>query len=278
MTCQVFYLENYLNKKEIDSLRDIDSNDIKRIQKYTKLFSKEIKRGDLVILEKKRYRNDNVYIYDGVKIMDLAYEPDQYGNIPNCFSVITEFPTTYWKEHIAHNTLVPFNHKKFASEILNRLCLYHQATTNERKHDIELIFKIDDDGTVYRPEKNYRYILRSHVTINKKIYYLYFSLNSYFREYSFEELKELLVLLLGNSECLYYDYDVSSLEEAFPTDLEYEENSIFCDIDLAPRYTVLGSRGKIFRDYDYSEKDKSCIFDNLDNLIKEKLEKYDYNF
>jgi hypothetical protein len=274
MSCQVFYLEDHLSKSDIESLRDAKFNDFERIQTYSEKYFENIKRGDLVILERDRYRNDNVYIHDGNKLIDLSNHPDQYGNIPECFSVINEFPITYWGENIDHNTLVPFNHKHFISEILDNLSLFHQETNDETKLHTELRIKINDNKITYRPENSYMYILRSCVTVNENEYSLYYSFNSYFREYSLEELKELLSLLLNNTEYLYYDYDVSSLEDAFPDDLEYKENSIFCDIQLEPENTLDGCGSSYFGEYIFSEKNRTDIFDNLDDLVKAKLKKF----
>ena len=84
------------------------------------LFSGQIKRGDLIALETKRYRNDGMWIWDGVKVHKLASEVDEYGHIPSILS-FPEFPLDYWRKHIAHNYLIPITHGSFIDEMMRNI-------------------------------------------------------------------------------------------------------------------------------------------------------------
>src|SRR5437868_13486937 len=69
--------------------------------KYLLKNNVQLVKGDLIIfLTEAGYRNDGVMIYDGVKIIDLGDEPDDYGTLPKCFTPIEDgAPLNYW-----HNT------------------------------------------------------------------------------------------------------------------------------------------------------------------------------
>ncbi len=67
-----------------------------------------IKRGDLISLnlQDERYRNTDVFIYDGKKVIELDCDIDEYGAVPPCFEVTdTEFSPQYWRSKIAHNSI-----------------------------------------------------------------------------------------------------------------------------------------------------------------------------
>lgn len=90
---------------------------------YLRSINASIKYGDMVIFDKiAGYRNDGVAIYDGTKIVDLASEPDDYGNLPQQFKVLEAphyFPIDYWKDSIAHNSIVWFDHRPYKGELLS---------------------------------------------------------------------------------------------------------------------------------------------------------------
>lgn len=54
-------------------------------------------RGDLVALKKRLYRNNDLYIFDGEKVIELNYDIDDYGAIPLEFNT-SEFPIGYWNK------------------------------------------------------------------------------------------------------------------------------------------------------------------------------------
>jgi hypothetical protein len=66
-----------------------------------------IRRGDLVVLaEAAGYRNDGKFIYDGERIVPLAFDADEYGHLPPAFLAITEFEPMHWHSLICHNSYV----------------------------------------------------------------------------------------------------------------------------------------------------------------------------
>lgn len=109
---QKFYASDYVSDiviKKVFELYDSLVSDI------------GVKRGDLMQLTKKEYRDDTPAIFDGKKFIDLADEPDDYGTIPREFFIIDEFPINHFKEKLAHNNLVPFNHKNYMDLLKDNL-------------------------------------------------------------------------------------------------------------------------------------------------------------
>lgn len=85
-------------------------------------------RGDLICFEGlNSYRNNGVHIFDGCKIVDLLYDIDDYGSLPEEFTVINnEVPIKYWEytddnRGIDHNNLVWFNHISVQQECINNI-------------------------------------------------------------------------------------------------------------------------------------------------------------
>lgn len=83
----------------------------------------KIKRGDIVHLEcLGSYRNDGIFIWDGQKMLDLESNQDDYGNLPQQFKAITEFPIDYFhwnsKASICHNSYVWFDPKPVVDQIM----------------------------------------------------------------------------------------------------------------------------------------------------------------
>lgn len=70
-------------------------------------------RGDIIYFDfLGGYRNQGKSIFDGQDIISLDYEQDDYGNVPEQFQAIIEFPPKYWSEIIEHNELVPFDYAR----------------------------------------------------------------------------------------------------------------------------------------------------------------------
>lgn len=70
----------------------------------------DLQRGDLMRISGWKYRNDGVFIYDGQHFINLDSTVDDYGNVPEQFT-IEEFPIDYWYDNsgnggIDHNTVV----------------------------------------------------------------------------------------------------------------------------------------------------------------------------
>ena len=66
----------------------------------------DLKRGDLVCLntKEKHWRNDDVYIFDGITLIELSTEYDDYGHIPPEFEVSDNgFGPNHWRDVIDHN-------------------------------------------------------------------------------------------------------------------------------------------------------------------------------
>jgi len=85
-------------------------------------------RGDLICFEGlNSYRNDGVYIFNGNKIVELSYEIDDYGHLPEEFTVINNnVPIRYWQyneDHkgISHNNLVWFDHKLVKQQCIDNI-------------------------------------------------------------------------------------------------------------------------------------------------------------
>lgn len=78
----------------------------------------DLRRGDFVCYQHQLgYRNNGKAIYNGVKILNLSFEPDDYGSIPEEFQAVIEFPPLYWSEVIDHNSNIPFTFNKYFQNI-----------------------------------------------------------------------------------------------------------------------------------------------------------------
>lgn len=81
----------------INTKEQVDSFLIKT--RYPKLINL-MKSGDLIEnIHESGYRSDGVYIYDGIDVIDLDYEYDDYGSIPKKFISIVDFRIGYWDFH-----------------------------------------------------------------------------------------------------------------------------------------------------------------------------------
>lgn len=69
-----------------------------------------LKRGDILrfnVEERETFeRNFGKFIYDGKKLKALDMTYDEYGNCPEEFMAITEFPIKYFSESIIHNNYI----------------------------------------------------------------------------------------------------------------------------------------------------------------------------
>lgn len=98
---------------------------------YLKEQRADLVKGDLILFDGNTgYRNDGVAIFDGVKIIDLAFEPDDYGTLPQVFHVIEGgVPIKYWEDRddtdvgrgITHNNIVWFDHSLVRDECLRNI-------------------------------------------------------------------------------------------------------------------------------------------------------------
>lgn len=77
---------------------------------YTKTYNPKkvfptIKRGDIINFEGS-YRNENKLIFDGIKLIELYTEIDDYGSVPPQFKVGKDFKPNHWLNIIDHNGIV----------------------------------------------------------------------------------------------------------------------------------------------------------------------------
>lgn len=87
-------------QENIDSILEIANEHVKQ-------WFPKIKRGDVAHFgELSDYRNDGVVIYDGNKLIPLEEDYDEYGHVPEDFTINEpKFHPTYWKDVIAHNDI-----------------------------------------------------------------------------------------------------------------------------------------------------------------------------
>lgn len=84
--------------------RNLLNNSLTILRRYA-----DLRKGDVIFLEFDiGYRNDGKVMFNGQELVDLAWDPDEYGNVPEEFQ-IGEFPPLYWSEVIVHNNYIPFN-------------------------------------------------------------------------------------------------------------------------------------------------------------------------
>jgi hypothetical protein len=122
----------------------------------------DLVKGDLIVFEAlSGYRNSGLAIYDGSKIIDLDYEIDDYGALPQSFRVIEDgIPLDYWAKgevNIGHNNIVWFNHTLVREECLKNLtygllddekgkkyAIFTTFLMNHQEYRIVLSYHIDD--------------------------------------------------------------------------------------------------------------------------------------
>lgn len=88
----------------------------------------DIVRGDLICFEGiECYRNNGVCIFDGHNIINLNTDYDDYGCLPQKFTVINNnVPIHYWeheeeKRGIAHNSIIWFDQTEVKDQCLNNI-------------------------------------------------------------------------------------------------------------------------------------------------------------
>lgn len=104
------------------------------------------------------YRNDGIYIFDGIKIIELDREIDDYGALPSIFTIITTgAPVEYWcrddyrggsdhiikwsgneSQGIAHNSYVWLNLVDIRDQCINNVAL------ESEENKVITTFKYDD--------------------------------------------------------------------------------------------------------------------------------------
>jgi len=145
---------------------ELSNQELTNALSYLRKNNADLVKGDLIIFDAVAgYRNDGVAIFDGVSIINLSYEPDDYGNLPKSFRVIEDnVPINYWSTEnglpgISHNNIVWFDHSKVLTQCLHNI--RHLSTSfiyNDEQYRIvyEKYDNIDDPSEL---EFNLRFIL-----------------------------------------------------------------------------------------------------------------------
>jgi hypothetical protein len=81
-----------------------------------------LKRGDVIHFGNDDYRNNNKLIFDGIKLIELYTDIDDYGSVPPEFKVGKEFKPTHWIKNYAmdHNTIIFLEPDLFETITLNK--------------------------------------------------------------------------------------------------------------------------------------------------------------
>ena len=125
--CYTHYVDFKTEDENI--LNEAEANEVLIIFKNSNI---DLRRGDLISTQSKHgYRNEGIAIYDGVNIVNLCYDFDDYGCVPQQFKVIQEFPINYWKDDykildvtkrgIDHNSIVWFDHNIVKDQCINNV-------------------------------------------------------------------------------------------------------------------------------------------------------------
>lgn len=104
-------------------------------QQYMRNLGSDLQRGDIVgYKDHLGYRNSGKAIFDGVDIVNLRYEEDDYGSVPNTFFVGDEFMPDHWLrtvetdiyqgDLIEHNSYVWIDTRRHGTEMLSNLVHY----------------------------------------------------------------------------------------------------------------------------------------------------------
>lgn len=90
---------------------EITESELSTALTYLKSISADLVKGDVVVFNSiAGYRNDGVTIFTGTEIINLFFDLDDYGSLPNFFQVIKDnVPTNYWSKAIHHNYIVWFD-------------------------------------------------------------------------------------------------------------------------------------------------------------------------
>jgi len=127
--CAAFDVSNFLydipgveNEESIDTVNDLVLDYIYDFTDY------KLVKGDLICFTGlDDYRNQGVSIFDGCKIINLDYDIDDYGSLPEEFTVINDgVPIRYWEntekdKGIDHNHLVWFDHRIVKQQLIDNV-------------------------------------------------------------------------------------------------------------------------------------------------------------
>lgn len=169
------YLEDDLENFDIEAAKLLDiliKNNV------------DLVRGDLICRDLVTYRNDDLYIFDGEKIIGLYMEVDDYGSLPKDFIVITNnVPPKYWDFIYEGNNLV------------NRGIAHNSFIWLDVDNDIreQLIDNIKNDGlerfSCYNPDYTINY---TSFIFNGNKYYIISCDGEEYHERNYNRFKQIL--------------------------------------------------------------------------------------
>lgn len=146
---------------------ELSDQELRKALSYLKEINADLVKGDLIIFDAVAgYRNDGVAIFNGTKIINLSYEPDDYGNLPNSFRVIEDnVPIKYWSTEnglpgISHNNIVWFDCAKVLTQCLNNIKL-NSTTFIYNDQQYRIIYENSDNLYGHELEESFRFLLNS---------------------------------------------------------------------------------------------------------------------
>jgi hypothetical protein len=144
--CAAFDLSGFMTKER----DEISDDKLKHEALYfLQRSGYELVRGDLICFNGLYdYRNDGVYIFDGIKIINLKYELNDYGDLPEEFTVINNgVPIRYWENTEKDKGIDNSNVVWFDPEPVRQQCL---DNITEIDDDLFITFEYNDKTyTIY---------------------------------------------------------------------------------------------------------------------------------
>ena len=170
--CKSHDLSSIIDDEYKDLLED-DMEDLNPIKRdiLDKLLDKmcnfnfDLIKGDLIAISGfDDYRNDGIYIFDGCQIIGLDYKIDDYGSLPNEFTVINNgVPVNYWYDigneeytkGISHNNIVYFDHSSVKDQCLANISdsdghLKTHFKYDDKVYTIVALTEYDSDQSIFR--------------------------------------------------------------------------------------------------------------------------------
>ncbi len=135
------YPANYNCHDDKKYAKDITTY-IKKCQNNGIMDINMLRRGDVIRMTRDVYRNDATYIWDGEKALEMNSKIDEYGTIPTCFNVLTEFPITFWDKIRAHNNIVPFDYNVMNDTLDQKILLSNQYSHAGNNKNAALLIEI----------------------------------------------------------------------------------------------------------------------------------------
>lgn len=125
-------------------------------------------KGDLICFDGLHAdRNDGIAIFDGCKIINLRHDIDDYGSLPDEFTVINNgVPVSYWyntdkNKGIDHNHMVWFDHTPVKKQLIDNIIEVGEElfTTFECNNKVYKIYISKTDLDMYSSKEEFTKIL-----------------------------------------------------------------------------------------------------------------------